>query len=70
MNVAIFYDAAAVAGDARLLERAKAYCSTCSPSNSAFHARFARAIDMFDTPLGFFSTFVDREGRATRTSST
>ena len=62
MNVAIFYDAAAVAGDAGLLERAKDYLFAFLADNSAFHARFARAIEMFDTPLGFFSTFVTEKG--------
>ena len=62
MNVAIFYDAAPVAGDPSLLERAKAYLYDLLAENSAFHARFARAIEMFDTPLGFFSTFVTEKG--------
>ena len=62
MNVAIFYDAAVVAGDAGLLERAKDYLFAFLADNSAFHARFARAIEMFDTPLGFFSTFVTGKG--------
>lgn len=62
MNVAIFYDAAPVAGDARLLEQAKGYLFELLAENSAFHARFARAIDMFDTPLGLFSTFVTGKG--------
>lgn len=58
MNVAIFYDAAPVAGDARLLEQAKGYLFDLLAENSAFHARFARAIEMFDTPLGLFTTFL------------
>ena len=62
MNVAIFYDAAPVAGDAGLLERAKEHLFAFLADNSAFHARFAKAIEMFDTPLGFFSTFVTEKG--------
>lgn len=62
MNVAIFYDAAPVAGDTRLLDAAKGYLFDLLAENSAFHARFARAIDMFDTPLGLFSTFVTERG--------
>ncbi|MFZ1430921.1 MAG: putative nucleotidyltransferase substrate binding domain-containing protein [Geminicoccaceae bacterium] len=62
MNVAIFYDAAPVAGDDRLLGRAKQYLFDLLADESAFHARFARAIEMFDTPLGFFSTFVTEGG--------
>jgi CBS domain-containing protein len=62
MNVAIFYDAAPVAGDAGLLEQAKRYLFDVLADNSAFHARFAGAIDAFETPLGFFSTFVTGRG--------
>ena len=62
MNVAIFYDAAPVAGDERLLGRAKDYLFDLLTEQSAFHARFARAIELFDTPLGFFSTFVTEGG--------
>ncbi|MEK0083695.1 putative nucleotidyltransferase substrate binding domain-containing protein [Benzoatithermus flavus] len=62
MNVAIFYDATAIAGDARLLDEAKRYLFDLLADNTVFHARFARAIDMFDTPLGFFTTFVTEKG--------
>ena len=62
MNVAIFYDAAAVVGDTALLDQAKAYLFDLLADNAAFHARFARAVDMFDTPLGVFSTFVTEKG--------
>lgn len=62
MNVAIFYDAAPVMGRPELLEQAKRYLFDLLAEHSAFHARFARAIDMFDTPLGFFSTFVTEKG--------
>ena len=62
MNVAIFYDAAPVVGDATLLDRAKNYLFDLLEDNTAFHARFAKAIDLFDTPLGFFSTFVTEGG--------
>lgn len=58
MNVAIFYDAAPVAGDAKLLAAAKAHLLELSAGNSAFCARFARAIDSFDTPLGFFGNLL------------
>jgi CBS domain-containing protein len=62
MNVAIFYDAAPVAGDAELLEQAKRYLFDVVGDDSAFRARFAGAIDAFETPLGFFSTFVTGRG--------
>ena len=62
MNVAIFYDAAPVTGDASLLDAAKNYLFDLLTDHSAFHARFARAIETFDTPLGLFSTFVTEKG--------
>jgi CBS domain-containing protein len=62
MNVAIFYDATAIAGKAELLDEAKRYLFELLADNAAFHARFARAIEMFDTPLGFFTTFVTEKG--------
>lgn len=62
MNVAIFYDGTAIAGQGGLLDEAKRYLFDLLADNAAFHARFARAIDMFDTPLGFFSTFVTEKG--------
>jgi CBS domain-containing protein len=62
MNVAIFYDADVVTGDARLLDQAKQYLFDLLADYSSFHARFARAIDMFDTPLGLFTTFVTGKG--------
>ena len=39
MNVAIFYDAAPVTGNARLLEQAKQYLFDLLSDYSAFHAR-------------------------------
>ena len=49
----------------RLLDRAKQLpVRPARRTTSAFHARFARAIELFDTPLGFFSTFVTERRRA------
>lgn len=62
MNVAIFYDAAPVAGDAALLDQAKRYLFDLLGEYKLFHARFARAIEIFDTPLGIFTTFVTGQG--------
>jgi CBS domain-containing protein len=62
MNVAIFYDAAAVAGDEGLLARAKGQLFDLLADNAAFHARFARAIDLFETPLGLLSALVTGKG--------
>lgn len=64
MNVAIFYDAAPVTGEAHLLERAKQYLFGLLAENNVFHTRFARAIDIFGTPLGLFATFVTERGGA------
>lgn len=62
MNVAIFYDAAPAAGEASLLDAAKGHLFELLAENSAFHARFAKAIDMFDTPLGLFSSLLGGRG--------
>ena len=50
MHLAIFMDAAAVAGDASLLEQARRYAFEILPGNDAFLARFAAAADQFDEP--------------------
>jgi CBS domain-containing protein len=50
MNVAILIDAAPVAGDQALLAELKAQLFEQSRGEAAFCARFARAIDSFETP--------------------
>jgi CBS domain-containing protein len=62
MDVAIFYDAAPVTGDARLLAAAKEHFFRATAGNSAFHARFARAIDSFETPLGLLGNIIVERG--------
>ena len=62
MNVAIFYDASAVAGDISLLREAKRTLFDLVRGNSAFHAHFAKAIDSFVTPLGMFHNLVVGHG--------
>ena len=47
MNLAIFLDATAVAGDARLLEDARNYVDEVLFDSFVFYARFARAVDQF-----------------------
>jgi CBS domain-containing protein len=47
MNLAIFLDAAAVAGDADLLAEAQAYLRRLVAGSDAFYARFAAAIEQF-----------------------
>jgi len=62
MNVAIFYDARAVAGDARLLTKAKTTLIELVRGEQAFLAHFARAIDAFDTPIGLFKSLITTAG--------
>src|SRR4249919_1016588 len=58
MQFAIFIDARAVAGDARLLDELRHYIFERLQSSTPFYARFARATEAFETPLGMFSNFV------------
>ena len=58
MNVAIFYDAEAVAGDGELLRRAKQALIDAMHGERAHLARFARAVDAFPTPIGLFNNLV------------
>ncbi len=62
MNVAIFYDAAPVAGDAALLAEARRYLLELAGEDKAFCARFARAIESFDVPIGIFSHLIVEKG--------
>lgn len=63
LRLAIFYDAAAIAGDKALLTEAKEYMFKLLGGNDAFYNRFARAIDAFETPLGMFFNLVTEKGR-------
>jgi CBS domain-containing protein len=58
MNVAIFYDAEAVAGDAELLRGAKLALIEAVSGERAYLAHFARAVDAFPTPIGLFNNLV------------
>lgn len=62
MNVAIIYDAQAIAGNAALLDRAKAALIELVQGEQAFLAHFARAVDAFDTPIGLFNNLITSEG--------
>jgi CBS domain-containing protein len=62
MNVAIIYDAQAVAGDAQLLDKAKMALIELIRGEQAFLAHFARAIDAFVTPIGLFNNLITSEG--------
>lgn len=64
LNLAIFYDAAAVAGDPALLAQVKGYLMERLADNKAFFAHFARPTLSFETPVGLMATlFADREAR-------
>lgn len=61
MNVAIFYDAAVVAGEEELLRRVKEELIESVRGERAFLARFASAVDAFPTPIGLFNNLVTKE---------
>lgn len=54
MHLAIFFDAAAVAGDATLLADARAHLRQLLSGSDAFLARFAAAADQFDEPQSWW----------------
>ncbi|ANC92447.1 CBS domain-containing protein [Azospirillum humicireducens] len=60
MNLAIFYDAAPVAGDATLLQDAKDYLLSRLQDNQMFFTQFARPTLSFDTPGGLFAALFER----------
>ena len=62
LNVAIFYDARPVAGDAQLLVAAKTGLIEMIRGEQAFLAHFARAIDSFATPIGLFRNLITSAG--------
>jgi len=64
MRLAIFADAAAAAGDAGLLDGARAAMLETVAGHGAFLSQFARVALQFETPLGLFGQFdTDRHGR-------
>jgi CBS domain-containing protein len=68
MNLAIFFDAEAVAGDEHLLSEVKAAVFEEAASSDAFCARFASAINAFPVPIGIFSRLrLDRSGESAGT---
>ena len=58
MNVAIFYDAEAVAGDPELLRDQERIRSTLMSGEPMLLAHFARAADPFPSPIGLFNNLV------------
>jgi CBS domain-containing protein len=58
MNLAIFYDATAVAGDSALLAATKDYLWKHLESTPVFFTHFAKTTLAFETPLGWFAQFI------------
>ncbi|MDB5938802.1 MAG: cyclic nucleotide-binding domain (cNMP-BD) protein [Polaromonas sp.] len=63
MNLAIFMDARAVAGDASLLRQARDYAHHTMAGSDAFFARFAAAIDQFSESGGWWARLATLRGR-------
>lgn len=63
MNLAIFMDARAVAGDASLLRQARDYAHSSMAGSDAFFARFAAAIEQFSEPGGWWARLATLRGR-------
>jgi len=63
LNLAIFLDAAAVAGDAGLLRQARRFIDEFLVDNDAFFARFASAADQFGEPGGWRARLAQLRGR-------
>ncbi|VIO72933.1 hypothetical protein CI1B_45820 [Bradyrhizobium ivorense] len=62
LNVAILFDARCVAGNAALLTEAKTTLIEMARGEQAFLAHFARAIDLFTTPIGLFRNLITSGG--------
>lgn len=58
LNLAIFYDASAVAGDDSLLKELKAYLFRLVATRPESVRHFAKGVLAFSTPLGIFSRFI------------
>jgi len=58
MNIAIFYDALCVCGEIEIIRELKAYLFKSSSNSQSFYSNFAKIINSFDVPLGFFDGFV------------
>ncbi|SIT07456.1 putative nucleotidyltransferase substrate binding domain-containing protein [Insolitispirillum peregrinum] len=58
LNLAAFIDGEAVAGDPLLLYRLRSYLFQRLTDNQGFLSHFARPVNSFDTPIGFFHQLV------------
>ena len=64
MYFSIFFDAKLVSGDSTLLKNLKETIFThLDTGNDVYMARFAKLTTLFETPVGFFSTFLHRDRR-------
>ncbi len=62
MEFSIFFDAQCVAGDASLLDELKTHLiARINTGNDVYMAHFAKLTTLFETPVGFFSTFLHRD---------
>jgi CBS domain-containing protein len=66
MNLAIFFDAAAVAGDESLLAAARAHLDALLAGQDQYLARFAAAADQFHEPGNFWTRLTSGRKGATR----
>jgi len=62
MNLAIFFDATAAAGDKTLLEELRDYLFYLLQNSDITLQHFAKATVAFETPLGWFDRFVVQKG--------
>lgn len=58
MNLAIFYDSFCVSGDRQLLLDLKTHLLKITTDSQSFYMNFAKVINSFDVPLGFFDGFI------------
>ncbi len=64
MHLAIFLDAAAVAGDSTLLEAARGHLDYLLADNAPWFSRFAFAVEQFNEPKSWWSRLPGMSGRA------
>ncbi len=62
LNVAILYDARAVAGDGALLDEVRAGLVEMVRDHHAYLSHFAKSIDSFETPIGLFNNLLTPAG--------
>jgi len=63
MNLAIFFDGVAVAGDALMLHKLKEEVFEHVEEQSPFLANFAKAATAFETPIGIFTTLISENNK-------